>query len=275
MKEYEIYSGIKIPMSSNLILRLDGRNFHGLSKKLNLKTPFDYEFVKIMVKSGIDIFKEFSPLFIYIFSDEINILFNQIPFSGRIEKINSVFPSLASSSLTLSMERLLHAKNDDENRDNKIKHDNEDKINENRDNITKNSENDLFPITFDSRIIPLSESEVIKYFKWRQDEAYRNFVNSYGYWALKEKYHDNELKERLNGFKTSDIHEYLFKEKGINLGKLSFWQRRGIGIYKKNELSGSKIQKTSNLKKFIFVDEELPIFDEEFFNTNIYLNGTP
>jgi tRNA(His) 5'-end guanylyltransferase len=267
MKEYEIYSDIKIPMSSNLILRLDGRNFHGLSKKLDLKTPFDYDFVKIMTKSGIDIFKDFSPLFIYIFSDEINILFNHIPFSGRIEKINSVFSSLVSSSLTLSIERSLH---DTKNRDNrtKIKNDNKD---------NKLNEKNLFPISFDSRSIPLSKSEVLKYFKWRQDEAYRNFVNSYGYWALKEKYHGDELKQKLNGFKTSDIHEYLFKEKGINLGKLPAWQRRGIGIYKKNELSSNisenRIQKIVNLKKFIFVDEELPIFDEEFFNTNLYLNG--
>ncbi|MDR2873392.1 MAG: guanylyltransferase [Methanobrevibacter sp.] len=274
MKEYEIYSDIKVPMSSNLILRIDGRNFHQLSKKIDLQTPFDYEFIKIMVKCGIDIFKEFSPLFIYIFSDEINILFNYIPFSGRIEKINSVFPSLASSSLTLSIEKLYN---------------NKDMWDRNKNNKTKNNEKNLFPITFDSRIIPLSKSEVLKYFKWRQDEAYRNFVNSHGYWALKEKYHGDELKQKLNGFKTSDIHEYLFKGKKINLGKLPFWQRRGIGIYKKNKIDNSnnneffkknelplnRIDEISNPKKFIFVDEKLPMFNKEFFNTNIYLNENP
>ncbi|GAA5818222.1 MAG: guanylyltransferase [Methanobrevibacter sp. CfCl-M3] len=239
MKEHEIYSEIKVPLSSNLILRLDGRSFHSLSKKLNLKTPFDYEFTSLMAKAGLDIFKEFSPLFIYTFSDEVSILFNYIPFSGRIEKLNSVFSSLASSSLTLSI------KNSDRYDD----------------------DYDLFPIAFDSRTIPVSDNEIFNYFKWRQDEAYRNCINIYGYWALKEKYENDELKKKLNGFKSPEIHEYLFRKKGINLGKLPAWQRRGIGIYKTCRINSSQINNTSRQNKCVFVDENLPKFTKDFFNS--------
>ncbi|MDR2623999.1 MAG: guanylyltransferase [Methanobrevibacter sp.] len=254
MKEHEIYSEIKVPLSSNLILRLDGRNFHGLSKKLNLKTPFDHDFSTIMVKTGLDIFKEFSPLFVYTLSDEINILFNHIPFSGRVEKLNSVFSSLASSSLTLNIKRF--TKDVDKNSDGSIR---------------KLDHDDLFPIAFDSRIILVSNDEIFSYFKWRQDEAYRNCINSYGYWALKEEYEGLKLKKMLYGLKLSDIHEHLFRKNGINLGKLPKWQRRGVGIYKKDETNASQNDDSmdgnvSKRNKFVFVDEELPKFNREFFN---------
>ncbi|MDR2831175.1 MAG: guanylyltransferase [Methanobrevibacter sp.] len=237
MKEHEIYSDIKVPLSSDLILRLDGRNFHSLSKKLNLKTPFDREFTMMMVKACLNIFKEFSPSFVYTFSDEVNILFNSIPFSGRLEKLNSVFSSLVSSSLTLSIEQ--YRKDFDKTYDGFMWQ-------------FKDSD-DLFPIAFDSRVILVSNDGVFNYFKWRQDEAYRNCINSYGYWALKEDCDNDELKKKSHGFKSSDIHEYLFKNKGINLGKLPNWQRRGIAIYKKDKIN-------------ISFDEQLPKFNKDFFN---------
>jgi tRNA(His) 5'-end guanylyltransferase len=247
MKEQEIYREIKTPISSKLIVRVDGRNFHQLSKVLNLKKPYDKEFIKSMVKVGKDIFKEFSPLFIYTFSDEINILFENIPFNGRIEKINSVLSSLASSSLTYSLlNNYSLSKNEERNLEN------------------------LIPISFDSRIIPITNEQVCSYFKWRQDEAFRNFVNSYGHWALKEKYGGEKLKEKLNGFSIGDIHEYLFKEKNINLSTLPSLERRGIGIYK-IQIKSKNINKKTNkeetvLKKKLHVDKNLPIFNQKFFN---------
>ena len=45
----------------------------------------------------------------------------------------------------------------------------------------------LFPISFDSRVIPISREDIPNYFRWRQDEAWRNCVNAYGIWALKQE----------------------------------------------------------------------------------------
>lgn len=233
MKEYEVYGDLKVPINSKIILRLDGRNFHSLSKKLNLKKPYDENFAKLMVKVSRDLFNEFAPLFIYTFSDEISILLDNIPFNGRIEKINSVIASFATSSFTYNLNKQL----------------------------TK-------PLAFDSRIIPIVDGDIPKYFKWRQDESWRNCINAYGIHTLKSKYGNKVANEKIKGLKSKDIHELLFKE-GINLNDVDNWKKRGIAIYKKHKkIVGFNKKKNKNqlsYRNFLFTDLEIPLFDENFF----------
>ena len=93
MKEYEVYSSLKVPKNSKIIIRLDGRSFHQLAQDLNLIKPYDEKFYRVIAKVCEDLFKEFSPLFVYTFSDEISLLLDKVPFDGRIEKIDSVIAS--------------------------------------------------------------------------------------------------------------------------------------------------------------------------------------
>ena len=217
MKEYEVYGDLKVPVNSKIILRLDGRSFHSLAKNLNLEKPYDEDFARLMVKVSKDLFNEFAPVFIYTFSDEISILLDNIPFNGRIEKINSVVASFAASSFTYNLNK----------------------------EIAK-------PIAFDSRIIPIIDDDIYKYFKWRQDEAWRNCINAYGIHILK----------------SSDIHELLFRE-GINLNDEDNWKKRGIAIYKQDkEIVGYNKKENKNqvsYRSFLFADLEIPIFSENFF----------
>ena len=233
MKEYEVYKDLKVPINSKIILRLDGRSFHSLAKNLNLKKPYDEDFAKLMVKVSKDLFNEFAPIFIYTFSDEISILLDNIPFNGRIEKINSVIASFAASSFTYNLNK----------------------------KITK-------AISFDSRVIPIINEDIPKYFKWRQDEAWRNCINAYGIHTLKSKYCDEIANEKIKGLKSSDINELLFR-KGINLNNVDNWQKRGIAIYKKNkEIVGYNKKEGKNqtsYRSFLFVDLEIPIFSKNFF----------
>ncbi len=235
MKEYEVYGDLKVPINSKIILRLDGRSFHSLAKNLNLKKPHDKDFAKLMVKVSKDLFNEFAPRFIYTFSDEISILLNNIPFNGRIEKINSVIASFAASSFTYNL-------------DNQIGK----------------------AVAFDSRIIPITNEDIPKYFKWRQDEAWRNCINAYGIYNLKLKYSDEVANKKIKGLKSSDIHELLFKE-GINLNDVDNWQKRGIAIYKQNkEIVGYNKKQGKNqtsYRSFLFADLEIPIFSENFFKS--------
>jgi len=220
MKEYEIYSNLKVPLCSKTILRLDGRSFHFLAANLDFKKPYDEKFSNFMVDVCKNIFKEFAPIFIYTFSDEISILFNKLPYSGRVEKLDSILSGFASSALTI--------------------------------NLTK--EYELFkPITFDSRVITISDLEILRYFKWRQDESWRNCVNSYGAWALNKKYSKEEAIKKIKGLKSQEIHELLFNI-GINLNNLPTWQKRGIAIYKDDS-------------KKIIDDFNIPKFTNDFFKS--------
>jgi tRNA(His) 5'-end guanylyltransferase len=103
MKECEIFSDLKVPCGSKIIIRTDGRNFSRLSRELELERPYDPHFAKLMLDVCSDFFMEFSPKLIFTFSDEINILLSELPFKGRLEKLNSVFASFIAGSFTKNL----------------------------------------------------------------------------------------------------------------------------------------------------------------------------
>ena len=233
MKEYEVYSSLKVPKNSKIIMRLDGRSFHSLARDLELEKPYDENFYRVISQVCRDLFEEFSPLFVYTFSDEISLLFDKLPFDGRIEKLNSVIASFTSSSFVMNYDR-------------KFKK----------------------PPAFDSRVIPINDGDILKYFKWRQDESWVNCVNSHGISYLKSKYPNNVANDKINGMGLSDIHELLF-ENGINLNDVETYKKRGIGIYRKNKkVEGFNKKENKNQISYrsqIFIDWEIPIFSEKFF----------
>lgn len=238
MKDYEIYYNLKIPKASRIILRVDGRSFHTFADKTNLNKPYDENFLKLMVDVGEDIFKEFSPSFIYIFSDEINILLENIPFNRRVEKILSLIAGFTSSSFTLNYEKYF--------------------------NIPLYK-----PIAFDNRVIMIDNDNIVQYFKWRQNEAWRNCVNAHGIDFLKSKFSSKLANDKIKGLKKEDIHEMLFNS-GINLNDVDNWKKRGVAIYKKQKrVEGSnKKDNVINIsyRNYIYKDFNIPIFTENFFN---------
>lgn len=243
MKDCEIYSSLKAPCTSRIVMRADGRSFSSLANNLELKKPYDQAFVGAIAAAGMDFFKEFAPRFIYTFSDEVNILLADLPFSGRIEKMNSVFASFLSSSL------ITHLLNNNKFRD---KMDN------------------LKPLSFDSRVIPLDNKKTVDYFKSRQDEAWRNCLNGYAYWKLRKNHSKEEAVDILNKKKSQDLHELLYHEH-INIGEVPSWQRRGVAIYReKIQVEGYNPVRKEKLKterSRPFIDWNLPLFDFEFFET--------
>lgn len=193
MKDKELYSDIKAP--SPLVVRVDGRNF---KRFLRGKELYDEDF-SVAMATSTEMFMRRSgfncPLG-YTFSDEISVYLPNPPFKGRIEKLNSVVPSFFASSLSI----LLDLNND--------------------------------PITFDSKVIPLHPSEISTYLEWRQTEAFRDFINSYGYYTLRKGGLDpREADEALKGMKAAQIDEMLFK-RGLNINDTPVWHRRGILVAK-------------------------------------------
>ena len=237
MKDFEVYSSLKVPKNSKIIVRLDGRSFHKLARDLNLVKPYDENFYRVMSKVCNDLFKEFSPVFVYTFSDEISLLLEKIPFDGRIEKINSVIASFTSSSFVLHYD-----------------------------------ENFKKPPSFDSRIIPISDEDVLKYFKWRQDESWKNCIASHGISFLKSKYSNKRANDMITGLKSSEIHELLYQN-GINLNDVETYKKRGIAVYRKNKkvvgFNKKENREQVSYRTYTYVDWEVPKFNKEFFENLI------
>lgn len=188
---WAIYSEIRV--RPPFVIRADGRGFGKVLRDRN--KPYDIEFARSIVDAAVSVFDDsgLAPLLAYIFSDEINLLFVDAPFNGRVEKLDSVVAGFLSGSLSVSLGKV---------------------------------------VSFDSRVIPISAEETLEYLTFRQDEAWRNHVFSYGFYALIS---DGKSPERameiLRGKKESEIHEMLFS-RGTNLAKTPAWQRRGVLVYR-------------------------------------------
>ncbi len=195
-KAKEIYRDIKaLPP---VVVRADGRNFKESLARLRFEKPYDIAFERAMVSAGRSLVTEsgLGPEWAYTFSDELNVFFSTLPFDGRVEKLDSVVPSYLASALTIALKADV-------------------------------------PLAFDARVIPLHYEEVAPYLRWRQAEAWRNHMQSYGFYTLvREGVPGREASKRLHGMKFEDIHEMMWR-RGINLGETPGWQRKGVFIYKK------------------------------------------
>jgi tRNA(His) guanylyltransferase len=189
---WEIYSELK--SRAPLVVRADGRGFRKLLE--GCKKPYDIDFARSMAvaTSGLFIDSGLSPALAFTFSDEISILFLEAPFSGRVEKIDSVIAGFLSAALSLASGRVL---------------------------------------SMDCRVIPLCESEVVEYLAERQDETWRNHVFSYGFYMLVgDGLTNSQAMEQLRGMREHEIHEFVFR-RGINLARTPAWERRGVMVYRK------------------------------------------
>ncbi len=196
MENREIFSAITaIPP---VFVRLDGRAFHRLAEVLGLERPFDEFFHKAMVRACTSLVSEsgLNPDLAYTFSDEISLYFTKLPFSGRVEKIDSVAASYAASSFTLAI-------------------------------------GGTTLVAFDARVIPATPDYAVEYLTGRQAEAWRNHINAYCQQALIEEGMDpRKAAEQLKGLQAKDLHE-MMHARGFNLATTPSWQRRGTLVYKK------------------------------------------
>ncbi len=234
MKRREIYADLRC--APPVIIRVDGRNFKNTLSRLNFEKPYDKRFASAMADAVELFFKKsgMSPVFAYTFSDEINFLFSDTSFNERVEKLDSIIPSYISSALTMQLDP-------DE------------------------------PISFDSRIVSLNSDQIIEYLIWRQREAWRNCISSYGYYTLRsEGLNEVEAAAQMKGKKAASVHELLF-ERGINLAKTPAWQRRGIVIHKEEyEISGfNPVEnvETESMRTKVVQNWDIPIFNSDEGNT--------
>jgi tRNA(His) 5'-end guanylyltransferase len=227
----EIYAKTLVSLELPYFVRLDGWKFRKLSEAIGAEKPFDEKFARCLIYSGRVLFNTgFSPALIYFASDEINILFiSSLPFRGRVEKIDSVIPSLVSTAFALCVHKLF---------------------------------NKSVIAAFDSRIVlALNDEEIVEYLAWRQVNAWRNHNNAYAYWAFRKLgYKPSEIAKMLKGMKAEEIHETVFKS-GVNLAQTPLWQRRGILLYKQPYYKKEANQNVIRWR--LEEDWNLPLFSSE------------
>ncbi len=184
-----------------LAVRLDGRTFTKLTKEVcQFEAPFDVRFRDLMVKTVLHLMDcGFRVVYGFTESDEISLLFHpeDRTFGRKVRKINSTLAGEASAAFSLALGRIA---------------------------------------VFDCRVIPLPNRERVRdYFVWRQEDAHRNALNAWCYWTLRKE-GNSKLKatEYLQGRTTAFKNELLF-ERGINFNDLPGWQKRGIGVYFREE----------------------------------------
>lgn len=215
-----------------IVARLDGRNFTRLTKEVHdFEAPFDERFRDTMVQTVEHLMGcGFRVIYGYTESDEISLLFDrhEKAFARKTRKLNSVLAGEASAKFSLLL-------------------------------------GDIG--CFDCRISQLpTATDVVDYFRWRNEDAHRNALNAYCYWSLRKEGHDaNRATQALVKLSVAEKNELLF-QRGVNFNDIPSWQKRGVGVvweeYEKeamNEKTGQPVSATRRRLKRIF---DLPMRDE-------------
>ncbi|MGM9868095.1 MAG: tRNA(His) guanylyltransferase Thg1 family protein [Sodaliphilus sp.] len=212
-----------------IVARLDGHGFTRLTKKeWDLEKPFDIKFRDAMIATTEHLMEcGFRIVYGYTQSDEISLLFHidESAFSRKERKLISILAAEASVAFSTAMGKAA---------------------------------------VFDCRLVPLPREEnVVDYFRWRQEDAHRNSLNSHCYWALRKNgVSAANAQKQLSGISNSKKNEILF-ERGINYNNLPTWQKRGVGIYFRNEQREgyNPIANKTTLctRRVLYIDTDLPI----------------
>lgn len=151
MRAKEAYHDIKVPEDKRIIIRVDGRSFSKLT--LAYKKPFSSNFNRRMDRACVALTKSFGAEIGYHQSDEISILLpaNYKEFNRSLEKLVSISASTATQEFNLGYP-----------------------------DIEMTGQFDSRVILFDDDIKELAE-----YFRWRQNDAIKNGLNSACYWGLR------------------------------------------------------------------------------------------
>ena len=215
-----------------VVARLDGHGFTRLTmKEWDFEKPFDIRFRDAMIETMRHLMDcGFRIVYGYTQSDEISLSFHPLDdtFGRKERKLLSILA--AEASVAFSM------------------------------HTGKNA-------VFDCRLVALpTANHVVDYFRWRQEDAHRNSLNSHCYWALcKEGLLASAAQKRMSGITNSEKNEILFA-RGINYNNLPLWQKRGVGMYFQDEerkgFNPKTKEETVCVRRVLHLEEELPTGEE-------------
>lgn len=252
MKGYENISRIYLPRRLPVIIRVDGRAFHTLTR--GLKKPFDAPLASAMRVAAFSLCKEISGAKLaYVQSDEISVLVTnndrietQPWFDNNLQKLVSLSASIASVSFTTAIKQeaknaWVYATRDDECA------------------YAQALENMAFRAIFDARAFVLPSEEVCNYFIWRQQDATRNSIQM----VAQSLYSHKELQNK----NCDELQEMIF-QKGINWNDYETRHKRGVCCIKEPTIIENTVDPLSNsvepiIRKQWVVDVDIPVFTQD------------
>ena len=232
MRVYETNHDYCILPEVYMVARIDGRSFTRLTKEVHkFEAPFDTRFRDYMVETTKHLMDcGFRIVYGYTESDEISLLFHidENQFGRKARKFISILAGEASAKFSLLLGDTA---------------------------------------CFDARISELPTKElVVDYFRWRNEDAHRNALNSHCYWMLRRNGKTvSEATDFLSGMLVSDKNELLYQN-GINFNDVPNWQKRGIGLYwgeyEKKSFNPKTQESVNAIRRQIIINYDLPMKKE-------------
>ena len=235
MKRYEAVSDITLTRRSPVIIRVDGRAFHTLTRGMD--RPFDAEFAVCMSRAAHALVSEVQGAKLaYVQSDEVSVLLTDYDtiqtdawFGYRVQKMVSVAAAIATIAFEARFRNAFPTQKG-------------------------------IPL-FDASVFTLPRDEVVNYFVWRQRDAVRNSIQATGQAHFSQK--------QLHGKNTDEIQEMLFQEKGINWNDTPTQFKRGWCVVLHQESDDIRQQWITDLEipEFTrdreYIESRLPMPDYE------------
>ena len=230
MKRYELSSKSFLTRRTPVIIRLDGKAFHTLTK--GFQKPFDPILSEVMQRVMQRLCEEIQGcVFGYTQSDEITLvlvdyktLTSDAWFDYNLQKLSSVSASLATRYFILEMNSVAT---------------NSYALGYSPDELLKYFQSCL-KVAFDSRCFNIPIEEVCNNLIWRQQDAIRNSVQLLGHAHFSQKELQNKSCKKI---------KEMLVEKDIVWENLAISYQRGSACYK-------------NTQGGWVVDNETPLFQE-------------
>lgn len=228
-----------------VIVRIDGRAFHTLTKKFD--KPFDTVFGMAMQMTMEDLCRETAGVIVgYVQSDEISIVLQDYAtkqtdafFDYAVQKISSVMAGMATMYFNRNFAKLVAQQG-------KLGVDTLKYFDKNL---------NLLMGSFDARCFNIPKEEVINYMIWRQNDASKNSVQMLARSLFSHK--------ELQGLNLAQLQDKMVLEKDVNWNDLDIWKKRGACCVRDSETRKWKI------------DRAIPIFteDRDYIDKFVYLTA--
>ena len=250
-KDYEAAYDSKIIRRTPVMVRVDGRSFHRVCKKL--KKPYEPLLLEAMAHTMFFVVSEMAgAVFAYQQSDEITFVLrndqsldSEAWYGNRIQKIASITGSLATLGFNNAIREL-------------------------------GTKLDLSgDALFDARVWGMPTiSEVVNNLIWRQQDCTRNSISGAAQAVVGKKFGKKTALKMLHGLSSKDKIEMMLNDCGIVFEEeFPSAFRMGVGAYKIPMIIPTKDGENSTRKKWT-IDWDLPNFvTERDFVYNLIFSG--